>query len=235
MSRGLQVALLLWCFAAPYASGGRQPCPQGCTKYGTCNEELGRCDCPPNRTGGACEQPSDDFCNSYRTKKSGVCAGDAQEHCLNACNGRGRCTIGFCHCQEGYFGADCSLSYDSAGRIQILHGLGYRPNRRGPLVYVYELPPQFNTHVANQEADRPATYWAIWERILSGGHRTADPAAADYFYVPVSSRELKKSLALWAAVQYVVGSWPYWNQTQGSRHVITCEGASAVAQHETFA
>jgi hypothetical protein len=33
-------------------------------------------------------------------------------------------------------------------------------------------------------------YMYIWQRLLSSGHRTADPAEADYFYVPVSGRQL---------------------------------------------
>ena len=44
----------------------------------------------------------------------------------------------------GYFGTDCSLSYGNGGKVEVLAGLGYRQNKRGPLVYVYELPPEYH-------------------------------------------------------------------------------------------
>lgn len=31
-----------------------------------------------------------------------------QEHCPNMCNDRGTCRRGWCHCQPGFFGIDCS-------------------------------------------------------------------------------------------------------------------------------
>ena len=45
----------------------------------------------------------------------------------------------------GFYGADCSLSLGSDGKPGILAGLGYRPATRKPLVYIYEVPPRFNT------------------------------------------------------------------------------------------
>jgi hypothetical protein len=27
--------------------------------------------------------------------------------CPNACNGRGKCSLGFCYCDEGFYGPDC--------------------------------------------------------------------------------------------------------------------------------
>ena len=44
----------------------------------------------------------------------------------------------------GYFGTDCALSYGTSSSVQILEGLGYKQNKRGPLIYVYELPPEFH-------------------------------------------------------------------------------------------
>jgi hypothetical protein len=57
--------------------------------------------------------------------------------CANNCNGRGSCRQGFCHCEKGYFGRDCSRSK------------AYHPPLLGPdhpvpygqlKIYVYELP-----------------------------------------------------------------------------------------------
>jgi hypothetical protein len=44
----------------------------------------------------------------------------------------------------GYFGADCSVSYGKGPKMQLLEGLGYIPNKKGPSVYVYEIPPEFH-------------------------------------------------------------------------------------------
>ena len=72
--------------------------------------------------------------------------------------------------------------------------------------------------------DRPPLHMALMERILSGGHRTADPDEADFFYIPGSARDLKKSFLLEPLLNYVSGSWPYWNSTRGARHIMPAEG-----------
>ena len=38
------------------------------------------------------------------------------------------------------------------------------------------------------KVDRPPLHLAIYERLLTGGHRTNDPSKADFFYVPITSR-----------------------------------------------
>ena len=53
--------------------------------------------------------------------------------------------MGWCRCVPGYYGADCSLSLDQKGRPQLLAGTGYQTRRKRPWVYVYELPPKYNT------------------------------------------------------------------------------------------
>ena len=35
------------------------------------------------------------------------------------------------------------MSYSSSGSVEVLDGLGYRPHSKGPLIYVYELPPEY--------------------------------------------------------------------------------------------
>ncbi len=45
----------------------------------------------------------------------------------------------------GFYGADCSLSLDSEGRPEQLTGLGYQPSPNPPRIYIYELPPAYNT------------------------------------------------------------------------------------------
>jgi len=55
----------------------------------------------------------------------------------------------------GFYGGDCSLSMDKNGKPQLLAGLGYQVRRRKPLIYVYELPPSFNTYMNMRTQDRP--------------------------------------------------------------------------------
>jgi hypothetical protein len=62
-----------------------------------------------------------------------------RDTCPNSCSGRGTCKQGFCHCDLGYFGRDCSRSR------------AYHPPLLGPdhpvpygqlKIYMYELPWQ---------------------------------------------------------------------------------------------
>lgn len=40
-----------------------KPCPAGCELRGTCNRELGVCDCPPMTSGPACEDSAAPLCS----------------------------------------------------------------------------------------------------------------------------------------------------------------------------
>ena len=79
--------------------------------------------------------------------------------CLNQCNGRGTCSFGFCRCDPGWYGVDCSIRN---GRITLLEpghagtlalaapsggsacGRAKPPNTPYPAIYIYELPIEFN-------------------------------------------------------------------------------------------
>ena len=140
--------------------------------------------------------------------------------CLNQCSGRGACLSGYCRCEPGSYGADCSLpprprprpaggaggagdaAADSRG------GLVETAAPLRPLIYVYELPGESNTFLLarRQNADAcvlreysptagggsapkwsPTLYGAevaLHEALLASRHRTLDPEAADFFFVP---------------------------------------------------
>ena len=93
----------------------------------------------------------------------------------------------------GYWGTDCSLSHamdvtlsTSAGSatgagtttskvdgpfIRLLADEEYVPRKRGPRIYVYELPGEFNMYGNLNRLDRPL-YLLFWQRLLSAGVRT---------------------------------------------------------------
>ena len=78
-------------------------CPAACTQHGTCHEELGRCDCPLGRSGPDCSVEEAGFaalCAKYG-HSGATCAKADPSLCINACNFRGKCAGGFCHCKPG--------------------------------------------------------------------------------------------------------------------------------------
>jgi hypothetical protein len=46
------------------------------------------------------------------------CDVEEEARCMTHCSRRGDCVLGFCHCQEGFFGVDCSLTLSPDGRVQ---------------------------------------------------------------------------------------------------------------------
>ena len=167
-------------------------------------------------------------------------------YCPNQCNGRGACSGGFCHCDQPWWGADCSLSRiftrslpgtpapveddevsssssssssspSSAaegaveGAVQKdVERMEVKRRRARPLIYVYEIPSDYNSGIHQRRFKDyecvPRTYerggdtvrqaGSTWyyslettfhEYLMRSAHRTTDPAEADFFYVPVYS------------------------------------------------
>ncbi|GIL79650.1 hypothetical protein Vretimale_12247 [Volvox reticuliferus] len=216
-------------------------CLGECVKYGTCYEELGRCDCPPGRVGADCSsllpEPELTRLCTANGHTNITCAAQLEPAlCLNACNFRGRCVGGVCVCHPGFFGADCALSLaaeqpaDRRGskasglRMELLAGQNYTARPSGPRIYVYELPPDMNTYQNLDRLDRPLMY-LLWQRLLSAGLRVADAASADFFFVPVRVRLAYDSDRVVKTVSYIRTMWPYWNASHGgSRHIFVHTG-----------
>ncbi|CAI5498721.1 unnamed protein product [Closterium sp. Naga37s-1] len=199
---------------SPWA--GPEECESMCSGRGVCRKESKVCAWYDN--GRACET-----------------RGDLPFDCFNGCSGQGECRRGVCVCQRGYFGLDCSMFIDAQGTTRILRLQPFlwstavpppspSPSSSSPLrplIYVYDLPPHFNTWQFAQ------TRYIDWreqvfflERLLRSPHRTPDPAQADFFYVPLMFRaRLMKANTLAWAVSYLRSTWPFWDRSNGSDHV----------------
>ncbi|XP_068643172.1 uncharacterized protein [Aristolochia californica] len=145
--------------------------------------------------------------------------------CLNQCSGNGHCRGGFCQCDHGWHGTDCSIPsvLSSIGKwprwlqpatLNLPNNAHYRDKivnvtavvkKKRPLIYVYDLPPEFNSHLLEGRhfkfecvnriyTDQNTTLWteqlygaqmALYESILASPHRTLNGDEADYFFVPV--------------------------------------------------
>ncbi|KAG1674838.1 hypothetical protein FOA52_015226 [Chlamydomonas sp. UWO 241] len=210
-------------------------CSPRCTEHGTCNEELGRCDCPITRDGFDCSRellgkPLKDRCRSalFGPDPDIKECTETAASCSNNCNLRGKCKSGFCHCQRGFYGIDCSLSLDVDGNPVLLAGKQYATRKKRPHVYVYELPPSVTQWVNYKRLDRP-THNLFTQRLLSSGARTADGDAADWYFISVRCRMGDSHLAL-QAIEYVRQTWPWWNATGGARHAIIHTGDLGVQE-----
>ncbi|XP_072991037.1 uncharacterized protein [Typha latifolia] len=153
------------------------------------------------------------------------CEIPTQCSCLNQCTGHGHCRGGFCQCDSGFYGIDCSIpsalslvqdlpkwlrpsTIDVPDMTRLVGGdvnIKVTLKKRRPLIYVYDLPPEFNSHLLEGRhyklqcvnriyTEKNRTLWtgqlygaqvALYESILASPYRTLNGEEADYFYVPV--------------------------------------------------
>lgn len=206
-----------------------EECEDGCNGRGTCSRLYGdptrkvrRCECLPGFDGPTCAEA-------------------ARSWCPNGCSGRGQCVRGWCRCKDGFYGTDCSLKEGAPAG-----GHDDRSDRKDaePRIFVYDLPPWLNVYrVAHEstaeslasEVSANALYSLevmLHHRMLSSSHRTMDPLAADFFFVPVYSTEAYNGTSranhgiTQAALDFIRTRYPYFNSTGGADHMWPFASAS---------
>ncbi|KAG1665166.1 hypothetical protein FOA52_005547 [Chlamydomonas sp. UWO 241] len=150
--------------------------------------------------------------------------------CPNQCSARGECNLGFCKCHEGWYGTDCARKVAGAelepqesllaakpwlkptmrhAPEAVAEQLPPQATRMRPLIYVYDMPPEFTTRFWQYRIIKRACVYRLFdahtnttipetqnlyalehylhEMLLQSDHRTFDPEEADFFYVPVYS------------------------------------------------
>ena len=109
-------------------------------------------------------------------------------------------------------------------------------------IYVYDLPPKYNVHLAAHFKFSSSGRWddswlygldiLIHRWLLHSPYRTLDPKEADFFFVPcyISLGFYDFEFGLYwlsgrgfnfvrEAFDYVQATWPHWNQSKGADHL----------------
>ena len=179
-------------------------CPQGCNNRGACNSKA-KCSCFEMHDSPGLPSPGN--------AATGESCSEVQGHkpCVDqTCGGHGHCNNGVCVCEDaGRHGVACELP-----------PLKRRADPQATVrVFVYTLPPGFNTYRDIVAIDRNFG-WLTWKALLHSPLRTHDPMEANYFFVPVFPMGSVSAGLLLEALYYVRATWPYWNDTTGHNHLV---------------
>ena len=242
---------------------------------GFCNSGPGEepertCPCPPDRGGNKCSEVAQRQVCPNLCSGRGVCR-RGQCHCSAGAYGVD-CSLevspdGFIRLNSAAYAPRMGGAGAGSGEAT-----GMSAGRRRPLVYVYELPPLFNAFLLSQRTLGSGTpyeigpdmkvYMSEWyyaseymlhEWLLSSEYRTADPAEADFFYVPVYSglynheanflaqekifernRGVATTQMLVALQGHLAAEYPHWNRHHGADHIWNLawdEGACSAPRH----
>ena len=127
-------------------------------------------------------------CNGcYEGRTGKFCEEPKRSYCLRDCMGRGTCDSGFCWCEKGYYGIDCSQSSAAASAAsdappqlsrptQLEQQLPSRANGSPLKVYVYDMPADFTSRMLQW---RPSATQGL-HRIYDHNNRTHFHAGSLY-------------------------------------------------------
>eukprot|EP00899_Mesostigma_viride_P020643 jgi/Mesvir1/28580/Mv00995-RA.1 len=213
-------------------------CPSNCSHHGMCmalnprsaeahlaqlQENLANREAVVDRMTGAC------LCWPGWAGRE-CSAVDEYAGCLNNCNGRGTCKMGFCVCNRGYWGADCSVFVQDGVPAFVAKDAwqGDGVQRHPPpdvKVFVYDLPPELNDwlHMYYRRVARDFgrhLSWQLHARLLCSRYRTLDPEEADYFYVPAYG---ESSMDRIPVLEYLKTEYPYYNRERHPDHLMVLQ------------
>ncbi|GLI69587.1 hypothetical protein VaNZ11_014246 [Volvox africanus] len=114
------------------------------------------------------------------------CDDPIQAFCPGGCSGHGQCNLGFCKCDEGYYGHDCArrragmpLQPSMISSTPWLASVIREPpaaveppphaTRKRPLIYVYDLEPLYQSKILQYRVSPP---WCVHRRHDFPGNHT---------------------------------------------------------------
>eukprot|EP00899_Mesostigma_viride_P015298 jgi/Mesvir1/2376/Mv22131-RA.1 len=153
--------------------------------------------------GGGCAGPSRSnsdptpHCQCHLGYEGRRCELPCSRGCINRCSGHGQCFAGWCKCEPGWFGLDCSLSSRTPHPAPSAPGRALPPAPPPPKsldelkIYVYDLPPQVlqgepcPTGCNDICGGLYFAYGFFLSRLLQdSAHLTTNPEEAHLFYAP---------------------------------------------------
>ena len=190
-------------------SPGLHKCFNGCSGRGACEHNF--CRCEPRSWGADCSLGP----GSGGGASGGGASGGGAGGVASGGGGAGG---------SGARGAGAAATADGGVR---------------PLIYVYDMPPRFTSWLAAyRKGDWSRDHWygvdvLLHQQLLRSAHRTLDPGAADYFFIPLhlslgyySHRYYFKHFTqpahkpLRDAIAYVKRTWPYFARRGGADHIV---------------
>ncbi|KAL3929510.1 MAG: hypothetical protein SGPRY_001931 [Prymnesium sp.] len=149
----------------------------------------------------------------YEGTTGPLCELPKRSYCLRDCSDNGWCDSGFCWCEPGWFGIDCSQQRQGPPKPSLQEQQGLlSPSSPSPLrVYVYDMPSMFTTRNLQwrnealtglyrtingenrshyTEGSLYAMELALHEWLLDSPLRTTQPESAHLFFVPIYAASL---------------------------------------------
>ena len=204
-------------------------CPDRCSERGGCDSNS-QCRCLPGFEGLSCQKVASSLAHSHLSP------------CPNHCGYKGLCFNGFCHCEQGFWGIDCTRSkaYEAeAGNRMEEEGRSY--SRTQLKIYRYEMPMSQAPFQRDSDWYRGdlvfqgynplySAFDYFFERFSNDSIvRTENPYEANMFYVPLFVHLSSGNGDVYSftrrALDYVKRTYPkLWERNAGRDHFIWLPG-----------